>query len=174
MGGRRTGSEGAINPELCASCDAQGTSCCRRARIALTRGDVERIAAATGADDFFTRVAADAAYREENEFLDPAWARLFAAGDCRVVARRANGDCLFLEKTGCSLPMATRPLVCRLYPFDYTPEAIKGVHGHLCPEGVRENAPLLLALLGMDRTTAEAWRRALYREIAEEYGATEE
>ncbi len=102
--------------------------------------------------------------------MDPAWGRVFGPdGRVRVIRRGEGRECVFLTPAGCSLSLATRPLVCRLYPFDYNETAIKGVYGPLCPEPERGNGPLLLALLAMGRDEAEGWRRALYEEIRREF-----
>ena len=162
--------KGADEP-ICATCAAAGKTCCQSTQVFVSGGDLERIAAATGGRDFFEYAAAD---RDEyNPDDDPLWARIFAADGRRRVLRhkggRGGGDCMFLGDAGCVLAENVRPMICRLYPFEYDGDAIKGVSAHFCPESIRDNAPLVLALLGMNRDTAEEWRRTLYREIVEEF-----
>lgn len=153
---------------LCARCAAQGKTCCQNTEIFVTLGDVRRIAAAGHGDDF-TAIAPRAARVEDNAW-DAAWSRLFAAdGGRRILAHRPDGDCVFLDANGCRLPMGVRPLVCRLYPYDYNESTIKGVFGHLCPSPEGDNIPFLLAALEMNREAAEGWRKDLYREIREEF-----
>ncbi len=161
--------EETTDPEeiLCARCARQGTTCCQNTRIFLTSGDMERIAAAGMRD--FHEVVAMAWPKTSAEDLDPAWRRTFASGVRRVLRRRPNGDCLFLGSAGCALDLSDRPLLCRLYPFDYDGNGIKGIHAHYCPYPENENAPLLLALLRMNRTEAEEWRAQFYREIIAEF-----
>ncbi len=153
---------------LCARCAASGYTCCHNTRIILTHGDLARIAEVAG-EDFYEYVNAGKAGKRELE-EDPIWAGLFAEGRrLRVLRRQPDGrSCHFLAPNGCRLTLETRPLICRLYPYDYTHGSIKGVHAPYCPEPESDDPDLLLALLGMHRDTAEQWRIALYKEIGEE------
>ena len=47
-----------------------------------------------------------------------------------------NGDCTFLGAAGCVLPEEVRPLVCRLYPFEYTHRGILGEPRQRLDKGV--------------------------------------
>lgn len=156
-------------PSLCDRCAASGRTCCQGTRIFLTAADAARIEAATGepAAAFCVYETPDETPAPDAALLDPAWNAILASGRRRILAHRANGDCCFLTPSGCALAMETRPLLCRLYPFDYNEKTIKGVHAHLCPEPYNRNIPLLLALLGMNRDQAETWRASLYREMTE-------
>lgn len=145
-------------------------TCCRRTEIFLTLGDVRRIRQACGNDDFF-EMRATVAKMAPHPSLDPLWDRAHAAGSRRVLRHVNDEDCLFLTPTGCRLTLEARPLVCRLYPYEYNPVAIKGVYAPLCPRAESENPALLLALLGMRRDEAEEWRKLLYSEIEEEFPA---
>ena len=156
---------------LCSRCASAGVTCCQYTQIFLSLGDVARIRAVLPGEDFWEYASpADDGYAEDFTY-DPVWSRIFAPdGSRRVIRHRPDGgDCHFLTPKGCRLDGDVRPLVCRLYPFDYNAMAIKGVYGHVCPEPERYNAPLLLAMLGMNRDAAEGWRRLLYREIEEEF-----
>ncbi len=137
----------------------------------MSRNDEARIRRTIG-DEAFTEYAppADPDYLPDPA-LDPVWHRIFAAdgGRRRILAHRPGGDCHFLTPTGCRLALEVRPMVCRLYPYDYDDRTIKGVNGHFCPEPERDNPALLLAELTMNRDQAEAWRRELYRDIREEF-----
>ncbi len=155
---------------LCERCAAEGFTCCQNTRVFLTLGDVVRIAAAVGHKQFvdYADVQPDA----DVEDIDPAWAKTFASSRSRrILKHKAEQprDCVLLTESGCCLPVEARPLLCRLYPFDYTEHTIKGLYPHLCPEPERSNPPLLLALLGMNRDAAEQWRRLLYKEIEIEF-----
>ena len=158
------------SPFLCSRCAGLGRTCCQDTQVFVTLGDLRRLRAVAGEGEFVEHalpVAKD--YLRVFEY-DAVWSRAFGPGGRRrVLAHLPGGDCRFLSPTGCRLPEAARPLVCRLYPFDYNEETIKGVHGHLCPHPEADNAPLLLALLAMNREKAEEWRKMLYREILEEF-----
>lgn len=155
---------------LCARCAASGRTCCQDTQIFLSRGDVRRVSAETPGEEFWEHAApADENYEPDFTF-DAVWGRIFGPdGRRRVLRHRNGGDCWFLTATGCRLSLEARPLVCRLYPFDYNETSIKGVYGHICPEPEQSNTPMLLALLAMNRCEAENWRRMLYAEIAEEF-----
>lgn len=143
-------------------------TCCQRTEIFLTLGDVRRIEQIHGNNDFF-EMKATVAKMAPHPSLDPIWDRAHAGGERRILRHAGGEDCIFLASDGCRLPMAARPLVCRLYPYEYNPTAIKGVYAPLCPRAEGANPPLLLALLGMNRDEAEEWRKQLYREIEEEF-----
>ncbi len=155
---------------LCSRCAGLGGTCCQNTAIFLTAGDVSRIRGAGVREEFRDYAAPADGEDGPDASYDPLWSRIFGAdGRRRILRHREDGDCWFLTDRGCSLSMDARPLVCRLYPFDYTGTTIKGVHGHICPSPERENAPLLLAALEMNRESAEQWRRQLYHEITEEF-----
>lgn len=152
--------------DICLRCAATGKTCCEIAHIPVTAGDVRRIAGAVGNDGDFHEMRPppdDVAAMAE---FDALWPRIMdPTGRVRVLRHRPGGGCRFLGPSGCVLAMEIRPLVCRLYPFDYNDKTIKGVFAPLCPYPERKNAPLLLALLGMNRDKAEEWRTSLYAEI---------
>lgn len=176
----------------CARCAAVQATCCQRAEIVLTTGDVARIAAHTGREDFFHRARPldpDAAAPDPH---DPNWVRYTVAEDgtrrvlrCRDGAGPGHtwhpgrpGDCTFLGPGGCVLPEAVRPLVCRLYPFMYSERGLDrpadpsgGVDESYCPTWMFRadhragGHPTMLTVLGMDPRVAEGWRAQLYEEL---------
>ncbi len=156
------------NPAICAECANTQKTCCFGSQVFLTLGDVSRIE--TDCSDFYIWEKPDEIDSDSLALLDPFWLLTFSQPEGRrVLARRADGSCVFLEPTGCRLSDELRPLVCRLYPFEYNHETIKSINPHRCPETLRHNGPLLLALLGMHRDQAELLRAQLYHEIREEY-----
>lgn len=152
---------------LCAHCADLGHTCCQGTVIFLTCGDVERLRAA-GERDFYVYAPPVPEGVGVGCPDDPLWARTFRFKR-RVVKHQSGEDCYFLTGEGCRLSSDVRPLICRLYPYEYNPETLKGVTAHRCPEPQAGNAPLLLAMLGMNRDMAEEWRKMLYREIVEEF-----
>ncbi len=156
------------NPVICAECANLQKTCCSGSQVFLTVGDVRRIE--TDCSDFYIWEKADAIDPVTLAQLDPLWLLTFSQPEGRrVLARRADGACVFLDHAGCRLPVENRPLVCRLYPFEYNHETIKSINPHRCPEAMRQNGPLLLAMLGMHRDQAELLRAQLYKEIREEF-----
>jgi len=64
------------------------------------------------------------------------------------------------------LPEETRPLVCRLYPYEYTFRGIHGEHPYFCPTELVDPSGLGMSkVLGMSQAVAERWRRQLYLEL---------
>ncbi|MCD7897926.1 MAG: YkgJ family cysteine cluster protein [Planctomycetaceae bacterium] len=160
----------ASDDSLCRRCARTGPTCCQRTQVYVTGGDIARIAAATGLIDFHETVPPADPSGGGTLHLDAAWAGTFSEAGSTVLAHAGNGDCVVLVPDGCRLPLAVRPLVCRLYPFDYNEDCIKGVFAPLCPAPERDAPALLLAELAMNRSAAEAWRRRLYDELREEAG----
>jgi Fe-S-cluster containining protein len=151
----------------CARCAAVQRTCCQRAEILLTPGDVARIAAHTGTEGFAEhRAPADAEYVRPDPD-DPHWLRytVRADGRRRMLVRR-DDRCTFLGARGCTLPLGVRPLVCRLYPFAYTEAGLQGIDGEFCPTALlAPHGEPMTDVLGMSRAAAERWRASLYEEL---------
>lgn len=159
---------------LCVRCAQTQRTCCQICEIYITPGDLERIAADTGESDFYEyRRPANLEYLDQSD--DPLWAAcVFRPDGTRRVLRRSESEgCLFLGTGGCRLPLEVRPLVCRLYPFEYTEQGLQSVNGTMCPIQLLAPGETLLQSLGMDAETAEEWRRRLYAEIRQELTASE-
>lgn len=161
----------------CARCASMQKTCCQRAEILVTRGDVDRIAGHTGKTDFWdVRRPLEASYLEEDP-EDPNWLAYTTddQGRRRMLRRKPGGDCTFLGEAGCVLPLETRPLVCRLYPFAYTERGLSGEDVDYCPTGVLLPADrpglTMLTVLGMAPVDGERWRGQLYAELRAERGA---
>lgn len=151
---------------LCARCARHQKTCCQLTDIHTTTGDVQRIAAHTGQNDFTEfRPAANEQYANQDD--DPIWRDnvFLPDGTRRVLKQRADGDCIFLGSQGCVLPLETRPLICRLYPFDYTATGIKTELASGCPVELLKPGQTVLAELAMKRSDAERWHQQLYAEI---------
>jgi Fe-S-cluster containining protein len=154
---------------LCARCARHTRTCCQDTQIYVTPGDVERIAARTGRRDFYEfRLPDDPIYLDNAD--DPLWAlHVFREdGTRRILKHEPNGDCTFLGEQGCTLPIEARPLICRLYPFDYNAEGIKPVLARGCPLELLLPGQLLLEEIAMDSGEAAKWHEQLYEEILAE------
>jgi Fe-S-cluster containining protein len=86
-------------------------------------------------------------------------------GTRRVLKQQPNEDCCFLGSQGCRLTVDERPLVCRLYPFDYTADGLAESPAPGCPLYLLEEGEELIEAIGMRRGQAEVWRKQLYEEI---------
>ena len=151
---------------LCAQCARCGETCCQNRDIYVTPADVERIAAMVGDPNFYDyRVPADPAYLDQDD--DPVWQAMVIRPDQsrRCVKQQPNRDCLFLGSLGCRLPSNVRPLVCRLHPYDYDHEGIKGEPAPGCPVHLLSREENLFAALDMHRADAQRWHQQLYAEI---------
>ncbi len=158
----------------CARCARVQRTCCQRAEILVTGGDVERIRAHLGGRDDFheRRVPTDPAYVEHDP-RDPEWRALTVCADGRrhMLRRRDDGDCTFLGAAGCTLPESVRPLVCRLYPWTYTAAGLDGEDPDYCPIALFGGASTsMLAVLAMAQADADRWRTRLYAELHADAG----
>jgi len=157
------------NEFLCVRCARHQRTCCQRSQVYVTLGDVERINQHTGRDDFFEfREPDDPAYAELDD--DPTWRKFVfdRFGRRRVLRRQPEGDCTFLGPQGCTLPPDVRPLLCRLYPFDYTDAGLRDELAEGCPLELLRPGQDLITALGMHRQKAHVWQQQLYDEIQRE------
>ncbi len=161
-----------MSEHICARCAHCQKTCCQETDIYVSLGDLRRIEQFTGRADFTEfRAASDPVYREVDG--DPLWqACVFRDdGTKRVLKHHAGGDCTFLGERGCSLPTEVRPLICRLYPFDYDAGGIRDELASGCPTHLLASDETLPQAIGMSRTDAERWHRMLYQEIQMESAA---
>ena len=151
---------------LCVRCSRHMKTCCQTCEIFTTPGDVQRIEQHIGRSDFYEfRQPANPLYADQDD--DPIWRdNVFEAdGSRRVLRKQANGDCTFLGSAGCVLPLEVRPLVCRIYPFDYTADGLVDELSEGCPLELLRPGQKLIEALDMNRVDAERWRSQLYAEI---------
>jgi len=156
----------AMPPTLCARCALQGQTCCQGREIYITPGDMRRISAVTGDHEFVEwAFTTDPAYLEQDD--DPVWRQhVFRHDGCRrILKRKPNGDCLFLDFRGCRLSMDVRPLLCRLHPFTYTAEHIDPEPDAGCPRYLLASGESLLAAIQTSWALARQWHRQLYEEV---------
>lgn len=148
----------------CIECARRGQSCCRNVHIYLTCGDVERIACFQKTDDFYHLAPLTPDYEDGGG--DPAWnpAILDETGRRRVVRQKGNSDCCFLTETGCRLPSDVRPLLCRIYPYDFREGALCGISS-ACPVAGESQWLGILEASEMKQTNARDWVAQLYEEI---------
>jgi len=152
---------------LCGECAARGRTCCQGHDIFVTRGDCRRIMAITGSRSLFEyRGCSHLDYGDQSD--DPLWFRYVFRpdGSRRVLKRQANGDCILLTATGCRLPLASRPLVCRLFPHLYSAAGITGGWDPECLAARTMDASVIeKEIAGTARNEAIVWHMRLYDEI---------
>jgi uncharacterized protein len=160
------------DPALCARCAAHQLTCCQTSEIAVTLGDVRRIAEHIGTADssdlYEFRAPSDPVYLHHPD--DPIWLETVIRpdGTRRVLKRQQNGDCRFLATSGCVLPIEVRPLICRIYPYDYNEQGLMERLASGCPLQLLREDETLLGALDMRRGDAERWHAQLYSEIRQE------
>jgi Fe-S-cluster containining protein len=152
---------------LCALCAARGLTCCQGADrdIYITLGDLDRIKAFCGRDDFYEfRRPTDPDYADNDE--DPVWAAcVFKPDGSRRVLKKTAAGCCFLKADGCALPLQIRPLVCRIYPYDYNYVGFYTAFAEGCPVNLLPPGRTLDQCLGMNFSEAQDWHNILYSEI---------
>ncbi len=151
----------------CAECAEAGRSCCVGGQIFVTIGDVRRIAEFMGYHGFVTFERMSPQYDASES--DPTWSSLVleADGSRRVLRRTTDDSCFFLRGTGCVLPAEVRPLLCRIYPYDFTAEGISGISA-TCPLSSLTDWRSILERQGMPMAAALNWHQRLYDEITQE------
>lgn len=160
---------GAGEEFLCARCARYMRTCCQDSEVYASPADVRRIEAHTGQTDFYEyRVPTDPIYYQQDD--DPIWPTLVFQpdGTRRVLKRELDGSCTFLGERGCVLPLDIRPLICRIYPYDFNEGGIKEELCNGCPTEILRPGQTLVQALVMNREEAEAWRKQLYLDIREE------
>jgi hypothetical protein len=135
--------------------------------VYLTPGDLARIARHTRRGGFSRVAAARSIYLEAS--ADPVWRThvLGVSGRRRILRRRRDGECVFLAADGCVLPLEVRPLLCRIFPYDFDHRGLTRPDP-TCPVARDPDPEATLASMGMGRETVRRWHRQLYDEILTE------
>lgn len=156
----------------CLDCAAKKRSCCGNVNIYITQADVDRIRLAGVDHDFFSLETLSEEYLDGGG--DPAWNPLILdeSGRRRVLLQQSGGNCIFLSSTGCRLASNVRPLLCRIYPFEFLGEKIVGI-SHYCPVSLEQNWQEILNMSEMNSVSALEWIKQLYREIYQEKKSSE-
>lgn len=149
---------------LCARCARHQRTCCQDTEVYLSPADRDRLIAWSGRDDLLRWRVAGPEYIDVAG--DPTWARLVFRpdGSRRLLAQSADGDCVLLGPQGCTAPAEVRPLICRLYPLQYTEAGLQGPAG-ACPVQLLGPDEALLSSIGVDRERSERLHQQLYAEL---------
>ncbi len=152
---------------LCLECARLGQTCCQGHDIYITRGDCLRIFNFLQHKQFYEyRACSNPAYAEQND--DLIWQKYVfrADGSRRVLRRKENGDCLLLSSSGCALPLNLRPLVCRLFPHNYSAGGISAEWDSDCPAATMTAAAVMESeIAGISQCDAVMWHQMLYNEV---------
>jgi Fe-S-cluster containining protein len=117
------------DPHICAECHQEGHGCCvlglegADKQFGLTSGEIDEMCRAGGLQpsDFLME---DVASQEFLDFVDqihPVLRKTMPGGRRQRLKVDKKGRCVLLGARGCRLPIAARPLYCRMYPFWFTP-----------------------------------------------------
>ncbi|MBU0992615.1 MAG: YkgJ family cysteine cluster protein [Proteobacteria bacterium] len=152
---------------ICAQCAGKGPTCCEGngRDIFVTRGDVKRISMVVQDKDFYEfRKPVNHDYLDMD---DPVWtAHVFRKDQTRRVIRlNSSGKCKFLNANGCMLPTHIRPLICRLFPYQYSESGLYDELADECPKDFLSSGETLVQAIGINREDALAWHQTLYQEI---------
>lgn len=151
---------------LCAQCARHQRTCCQDTDVFVTVGDLDRIEAYTGRSGVHEyRAASNPEYLDQDD--DPVWVEYVfrADGTRRVLRQRSGGDCVFLGRQGCELPLHVRPLICRLYPFGFDADGLEDTPSTYCPAHLLSPGRQILDEMNMDMDEARRWHQQLYEEL---------
>lgn len=148
----------------CLDCASKNRSCCVNVHIFITSGDIERISQASDTKDFYSKEPLTPEYFDGGG--DPEWNGLILdENGCRkVLSQKPNGECIFLSDRGCRLKPDVRPLLCRIYPYDFLGSKISGIC-HSCPVSASDDWQAVLNQSQMHYGAALEWVKQLYEEI---------
>jgi Fe-S-cluster containining protein len=152
---------------ICESCSKRQKTCCETTDIFVSLGDIRRIESYMGLDasDFSEKRQATEDYLSGlNEEKDPNWSITIDKDNNRRVLKKDDEKCCFLGD-GCTLPLEIKPLVCRIYPWDF--EGYNVVIGTPdCPKDLLEKNKD--KLIGISYKAACDWAAQLQSELLEE------
>ena len=154
---------------LCVQCACHQKTCCQETEIYVTQGDLDRISSYTQRDDFFEySKPTDPVYALQDD--DPIWLqKVFRPdGSRRILKHQTNRDCTFLGPVGCTLPGDVRPLICRLFPYDYTADGLKDTPAEGCPKHLIEDSRTVFEAVQIRHEEARQWHKMLYHELNQE------
>ncbi len=151
----------------CATCASLGHSCCKGYQIYLTSGDIVRISGFLKHSDFYTYEPPILSDIEPD--YDTCWLPLIMSegNRVRVLNRTDDKQCCLAFAMGCLLPLETRPLICRLFPYDFINHHILGIDSS-CPISKECNWQSILDGMEMTESKAQHWVDLLYEEIAKD------
>jgi uncharacterized protein len=126
----------------CRECSKIQLTCCVRPEIFVTNGDINRIANGTGRKDFYhLRPVPE---EMKHYYGSPCnvekgseiyFQYLFNENGRRnILKKNEKNECCFLTQDGCVLPPNIRPILCRLYPFDWNDKKEIWVAPTHCPK----------------------------------------
>jgi hypothetical protein len=163
----------------CIECAKLQITCCEdfRSEIGVTRGDIRRILEYTGRNDFYHLMPV----LEENKTIlenpcnivkgSEKYVRYFFddQGRRNVLKKNEKNGCCFLSPDGCSLPLNTRPIMCRLYPYHWDDYGNIEITGLGCPKSLFKDEQEMRAELCLPEIEAKKLIAVFYDEIMNQF-----
>ena len=117
------------DPHICARCHQTGWGCCLLGQslvdhmFGLTVDEIQAISRASDLKpgQFMVKDEISPEFERTLKQIHPVFGQTMPRRQRHRLRIRRDGTCVFLRESGCSLPAASRPLYCKLYPFWFTP-----------------------------------------------------
>ncbi|OQX22900.1 MAG: hypothetical protein BWK80_28740 [Desulfobacteraceae bacterium IS3] len=157
----------------CFECSELQLTCCEKSEVCVTKGDIKRIAEYAGRNDFYHLMPVS----EELKFIitNPCNPEngseiylkyLFDEEGRRIILKKNENRCCFLTHNGCDLPLNIRPIVCRLYPYDWNDNKDMWIDpARLCPENLFKDEQEIKEQLCLPEQEAKRLLELFYDEI---------
>lgn len=165
----------------CAQCAKIQKTCCQEdvTFVALTGGDIERISTYTGREDFYELQAVaeelidiyanPARFSEDDRIYVTC---LFdSKGRRNILKKNKNNECCFITDTGCLLPHDIRPLICRIYPYEWNDRREVWIEAGYCPKELFKDNEDLIRKVGLSEEEVKRLVNQFYDEIMSGQGA---
>jgi uncharacterized protein len=128
----------------CNECSKLQLTCCESTDIYVTNGDIKRISDYFGKNDFYHLSPVSEEMKHYygdpcnvEEGLEIYYKYLFdEEGRRNILKRTEDNKCCFLTPNGCSLLPNAKPIVCRLYPYDWNDRKEIWIDAHYCPKSL--------------------------------------
>lgn len=158
--------------DICKKCSQIIRTCCEKPTVdvALTNADIERIATVTQLRDFYElrdveggSYSSPANYSKEEEIYIM---NIFKKdGRRNVLKHKNNGKCVLLGDNGCIVSFDVRPLLCRIYPYDWNDNREIWLNPTYCPKELFKDENEMVENIAVDLNTARELVDQLYNEI---------
>ena len=157
----------------CSECSKLQPTCCEYTDICVTDGDIKRISDYSGGNDFYHLMPVSEEmkhyygdYRNVEKGLDIYYKYLFdEEGKRNILKRVENNRCFFLTPDGCSLPPTAKPIICRLYPYDWNDHKDIWIDPHYCPKSLFKDEQEIKEYVCLPEAEARRLVDLLYDEL---------
>lgn len=162
----------------CSECSKLQLTCCELevTEVAITNGDIRRISDYTGRNDFYhlKQVSEEMKYVYENPANVPKGLEQYVEylfdeeGRRNILKKNERNGCCFLTPNGCALPSNIKPIICRLFPYDWNDNRDVWMDFTTCPKILFKDEQELKELVCLPEEEAKRLIDLLYYEIMNE------